>query len=83
MPMTCTAWAGVQATHRHDADVATPSYAKYDRMMCSGRMSPLVELKLVDDAGVEVPWGSGESGRLLIRGPWITGSQIEESQTAL
>ncbi|MCC7051978.1 MAG: long-chain fatty acid--CoA ligase [Gemmatimonadaceae bacterium] len=47
---------------------------KYDRMVYSGKMSPLVELKLVDDAGSELPWGTGEPGRLLIRGPWITGS---------
>ena len=40
-------------------------------------MSPLVELKLEDDDGVEVPWGSGESGRLLTRGPWITGSYYD------
>ena len=43
-------------------------------MTYSGRMAPLVELQLVDDAGTEIPWGTGESGRLLIRGPWITGS---------
>ena len=47
---------------------------KYDQMTFSGRMSPLVELKLEDDDGNELPWGTGESGRLLIRGPWITGS---------
>ena len=47
---------------------------RYDQMTYSGRMAPLVELKLVDDDGTEIPWGTGESGRLLIRGPWITGS---------
>ena len=55
-------------------DFAGDNATKYDRMMCSGRMSPLVELKLEDDEGAELPWGTGESGRLLIRGPWITGS---------
>jgi fatty-acyl-CoA synthase len=47
---------------------------KYDRMTYSGKMSPYVELKLETDDGVEMAWGTGESGRLLIRGPWITGS---------
>ncbi len=47
---------------------------KYDRMVYSGKMSPLVELRLEDDEGTEMAWGTGESGRLLVRGPWITGS---------
>jgi fatty-acyl-CoA synthase len=47
---------------------------KYDRMTYSGKMSPFVELKLLNDDGAEIAWGTGESGRLLIRGPWITGS---------
>ncbi len=55
-------------------DFAGDRKQKYDRMMFSGRMSPLVELRLEDDEGTELPWGTGESGRLLIRGPWITGS---------
>ena len=55
-------------------DVYEDVQRKYDRMVYSGKMSPLVELKLLDDAGTELPWGTGESGRLLIRGPWITGS---------
>ena len=46
-------------------------------------MSPLVELKLEDDDGKELPWGTGESGRLLIRGPWITGSYyLNDAATA-
>lgn len=46
----------------------------YDAMTASGTMAPLVELKIVDDDGTELPWATGESGRLLIRGPWVTGS---------
>jgi fatty-acyl-CoA synthase len=55
-------------------DVFESKAKRYERMNYSGRMSPLVELRLEDDDGNEVAWGSGESGRLLIKGAWITGS---------
>jgi fatty-acyl-CoA synthase len=55
-------------------EYADDRQTKYDRMTYSGRMAPLVELKLMNDDNVELAWGTGESGKLLIRGPWITGS---------
>ncbi len=58
-------------------DHADDRELKYDRMLYSGKMAPLVELRLEDDDGKEMAWGTGESGRLLIRGPWITGSYYE------
>ena len=61
-------------------DVYDDVQKKYDRMVHSGKMSPLVELKLLDDAGAELPWGTGESGRLLIRGPWITASYYHNDE---
>ena len=36
-----------------------------------------MELRLENDEGNEMPWGTGESGHLLIRGPWITGSYYQ------
>ncbi len=53
---------------------------RYDRMCYSGKMAPLVELKLLDEAGTELAWGTGESGRLLIRGPWVTGSYYHNEE---
>jgi fatty-acyl-CoA synthase len=50
---------------------------RYDRMCNTGPMAQLVELKLADEAGTEIPWGTGESGRLLVRGPWVTGSYYQ------
>ena len=55
-------------------DVFATKEERYAKMNYSGRMSPLVELRLEDDEGHEVAWGSGESGRLLVKGAWITGS---------
>ena len=54
--------------------------AKYDRMTYSGKMSPLVELKIEDDSGRELAWGTGESGQLWVRGPWITGSYYKNPE---
>ena len=50
-------------------DFAGDVQKKYDQMTFSGRMSPLVELKLEDDDGKELPWGTGESGSLAV-GLW-------------
>ena len=53
---------------------------RYDRMCTTGKMAQLVELKLLDDAGTEIPWGTGESGRLMIRGPWVTASYYRNEE---
>jgi len=53
---------------------------KYDRMLFSGRMAPLVELRIEDDEGREITWGTGESGRLLVRGAWVTGSYFDNAE---
>jgi fatty-acyl-CoA synthase len=37
----------------------------------TGRVSPLVEIRIVDDSGAELPWDGEASGELEFRGPWI------------
>ena len=37
----------------------------------AGRVNPLVEARLIDDAGNEVPWDGETTGELEVRGPWI------------
>ncbi len=61
-------------------DVFESKEKRYERMNYSGRMAPLVELRLEDDEGTEIAWGSGESGRLLVRGIWITGSYYKNPE---
>jgi fatty-acyl-CoA synthase len=39
--------------------------------MKTGRVSPLVEIRIVDDEGAELPWDGEASGELEFRGPWI------------
>ncbi|HYW51802.1 MAG TPA: AMP-binding protein, partial [Gemmatimonadaceae bacterium] len=68
------AWGMTETTPLGTANTSKPGdlpddpERRYDRMMRSGQMSPLVELRLEDDEGTELPWGTGEAGRLLVRG---------------
>jgi fatty-acyl-CoA synthase len=36
-----------------------------------GRTVPGVDMKIVDDAGQELPWNGSTFGNLLVRGPWV------------
>ena len=47
---------------------------KYEKMTYTGRMAPLIELKIVDGDGKELAWDGETRGRLLVRGPWVTAS---------
>jgi fatty-acyl-CoA synthase len=43
----------------------------WDERAKQGRPLPWVELRLVDDAGGEVPWDGESTGEIEVRGPWI------------
>ncbi|GAA4347326.1 long-chain fatty acid--CoA ligase [Actinomadura luteofluorescens] len=40
----------------------------------SGRVAAGVEMRIVDDAGAELPWDGESVGEIEVRGPWITGA---------
>ena len=44
---------------------------RYAVMASQGRTLFGVDLKIVDDAGTEIDWGSDTAGHLHVRGPWI------------
>ena len=44
---------------------------RYAVMAKQGRAVYGVDLKIIDEAGLELPWGSETSGDVLVRGPWI------------
>jgi fatty-acyl-CoA synthase len=48
--------------------------AKYDQMALTGRPAMLVQLKLTDGQDNPIPHDGKTPGRLLVRGPWVTGS---------
>ncbi len=43
----------------------------------TGRVVAGVELRIVDDAGTELPWDAEAVGEIEVRGPWITGSYVD------
>ncbi len=55
-----------QGTLRH-----LPTAEKRKLQAKQGRPLPLVEMKIVDDAGLELPWDGKTFGALLVRGPYV------------
>jgi len=58
-----------------------PKEVQYRFRAKQGLPCPLVEIRLVNDAGQEMPWDGRSMGEIQVRGPWITGSyyQLEAS----
>jgi acyl-CoA synthetase (AMP-forming)/AMP-acid ligase II len=55
-----------QGTLRH-----LPTAEKRKLQAKQGRPLPLVEMKIVDDGGRELPWDGKTFGALLVRGPYV------------
>jgi fatty-acyl-CoA synthase len=49
-----------------------PGEQKYAFLNKQGRIVYGVDMKIVDDAGKELPWDGKAFGNLLVRGPWIS-----------
>jgi fatty-acyl-CoA synthase len=43
---------------------------------------PYVEMRIVDDNGVEQPWDGKSLGELQVRGPWIVGEYYKDERSA-
>ncbi|AMO08337.1 MULTISPECIES: long-chain fatty acid--CoA ligase [Mycobacteriaceae] len=49
----------------------------------TGRISPLVEVRIVDPDGTELPWDGEQAGELELCGPWIaSGYYLDEAASA-
>jgi fatty-acyl-CoA synthase len=46
----------------------------------AGRLCPLVEARLIDDDGSEVPWDGESTGELEVRGPWVATAYYEDPE---
>ena len=53
--------------------VDAPTEALYGVRARAGLQLPLVELRIVDYDGKELPWDGESTGELQCRGPWVTG----------
>jgi fatty-acyl-CoA synthase len=51
--------------------------AQYAIQFKQGRAIYGVDMKIVDDAGKELPWDGKAFGDLLVRGPWITSEYLK------
>ncbi|MDD3444146.1 MAG: long-chain fatty acid--CoA ligase [Zavarzinia sp.] len=61
----------VSYTRPEDAVLDAEEQAKVRALQ--GTASPMVEMRIIDEAGAECPWDGTTSGELQVRGPWITG----------
>jgi fatty-acyl-CoA synthase len=52
--------------------------AQWEDRVKAGRLLPLVEARIVDDNGEEVPWDGESTGELEVRGPWIASDYYED-----
>jgi fatty-acyl-CoA synthase len=48
----------------------------------TGRIVPLVEMRLVDDDGAEVTWDGSSTGEIEVRGPWIASDYFNDPSGA-
>ncbi len=51
---------------------------QWDIRARQGRTMPWVELRLVGDAGEEVPWDGTSTGEIEVRGPWVAARYFED-----
>jgi fatty-acyl-CoA synthase len=65
--------AGLQAKH-----LSLPAEAKQALLEKQGHAIFGVDMKIVDDAGKELPWDGKTYGNLLVKGPWIIRSYFKE-----
>ncbi|MFB4296568.1 long-chain fatty acid--CoA ligase [Actinomadura sp. NTSP31] len=70
--MTETSPLGGMAFPPPEVEPGTPE--EMDWRMKSGRVAAGVEMRIVDDAGRELPWDGESVGEIEVRGPWITGA---------
>lgn len=53
-----------------------------DWLVKSGRVMPLVDVRVMGMDGTEQPWDGTSVGELQLRGPWVTGSYLHTENTA-
>jgi fatty-acyl-CoA synthase len=68
------------ATYSRPDESGEQDDAYWDDRARQGRAMPWVELRLVGDGGVEVPWDGQSTGEIEVRGPWIAARYFQDDQ---
>jgi fatty-acyl-CoA synthase len=66
----------IAAVARPPAGAASEEHWRY--RTATGRIVPLVEVRLIGDDGEEVPWDGESTGEIEIRGPWIASEYFND-----
>ncbi|MEY4529351.1 MAG: hypothetical protein RLZZ156_72 [Deinococcota bacterium] len=78
------AWGMTETTPLGTMNTLKPEHthlekaAKYDQMALTGRPTALVQIKIVDEHDNVLANDGKTIGRLLVRGPWVTGSYYKD-----
>jgi fatty-acyl-CoA synthase len=59
------------ATYSRPDETGEHDDAYWDDRARQGRAMPWVELRLIGEGGVEVPWDGHSTGEIEVRGPWV------------
>jgi fatty-acyl-CoA synthase len=59
------------ATYSRPRESGEHDDAYWEDRARQGRAMPWVELRLIGDGGVEVPWDGRSTGEIEVRGPWV------------
>ena len=68
------------ATYMHDDELAQPMLDQMPRRIKTGVPVGLVDLKIVDPAGNEVPQDGEAMGEVVVRAPWLTQGYYKEPE---
>ncbi len=60
---------------REPAGVVGPE--RWDYRATAGKLAPLVDARIIDDSGAELPWDGVSPGELQVRGPWVASRYYE------
>jgi fatty-acyl-CoA synthase len=66
----------IAAVARPPADAEGEEHWRY--RAATGKIVPLVETRIVDDEGQEVPWDGKATGEIEVRGPWIASDYFND-----
>ena len=61
---------------------ALPDEDRFAIRAKQGYVSACVDIRIVDDAGVEQPWDGTSVGEIQVRGPWVTAGYYDNPESA-